>query len=82
MPLARASMVCVVTPSMMTSAASPEKVSQQISPGASAVQGVGNIRSEYSQIQFVHAAADLFIGVEADSDQSVLPLCLVEQSFD
>ena len=51
-------------------------------PRRAAVQGVCNIRSEYSQIEFVHAAADLFIGVEADSDQSVLPLCLVEQSFD
>ena len=51
-------------------------------PRRTAVQGVSNIRSEHSQIQFVHAPADLFIGSEADSNQSVFPLCLPEQSLD
>src|SRR5665213_1616072 len=38
-----------------------------------AVEGVGNIGPEHAQIEFVHATADLLIGIEADSNQPVLP---------
>ena len=51
-------------------------------PRRTAVQGVSSVRPEHSQIQFVHAPADLLIGREADSDQPVLPLRLPQQPLD
>src|SRR5437667_12464995 len=51
-------------------------------PWRTAVQRVSNIGSEDAQIEFVHTTADLFIGREANSNQSVFPLCLPEQPLD
>jgi len=53
----------VRTPSMVTVAASAEKVSSLDIPGGFAVDGVGKIGAELFQIGLVDAAADLFVGV-------------------
>src|SRR5438045_8432151 len=42
-------------------------------PWRTAVQRVSNIGSEHAQIEFVYTTADLFIGREANSNQSVFP---------
>src|SRR5262245_61776565 len=50
--------------------------------GCAAVQSVSNVCSERAQIEFVHAATNLLVESETDSNEPVLPLPLLEQSLD
>ena len=65
-------------PSMVTSRHRRKKFPSKSLPAPRRPR-VSDIRPEHSQIQFVHAPADLLIGRETDSNQPVLALCLLEQ---